>query len=180
MTPQELQTAYPQVSRWIGQTLSSHARKTQTVASVGFPRLPHYFSQKLLASTKFVPVERVPMPPLSAIGLSQFAEFEQGDFDAITYLNTFFVKSRQATDEQVHFHELIHIVQWRQLGPERFFAAYINGLETYGYCNNPLEVIACNAEAEFCRTTHPFDAEKLVEEEMERIDPPLIKIVQPD
>jgi hypothetical protein len=40
------------------------------------------------------------VPPLSAIGLSQFAEFETGDYDGIAYLDTFFVKqSREILSE---------------------------------------------------------------------------------
>jgi hypothetical protein len=91
MTPEEFQSIYPHVVAWIRQTLAAHANKAQTVASRGFTRLPLYFSGELLASTKFVTLERLPMPPLSALGLSRFAQFERGDFDGITYLDTFYV-----------------------------------------------------------------------------------------
>ena len=163
---------------WIHQTLDAHANRAKSVASVEFRRLPLYFSRELLASVKFVAIERVPLPPLSALGLSQFSEYELGDFDAVTYLDTFFLKKHRAATEQVHFHELIHAVQWRMLGPKRFLAAYSSGLEDYGYCNNPFEVMAYNAEAEFCENTRPFNAEKLVEEEIGRIDPPPVKLVE--
>ncbi len=99
MTVQEFQTIYPHVINWIRDTLASHAAQAQIVASAGFRRLPLYFSPALLASTKFVAVERVPMPPLSALGLSQFAAFEQGDNDGITYLDTFFVKNNFFCEE---------------------------------------------------------------------------------
>jgi hypothetical protein len=158
-------------TRWIRRTLSDHAKDAQTVASIGFPRLLRYFSSKLLTSAKFVPIDRVPVPPLSAIGFSQFSEFERGDFDGITYLNTFFIKNQWVLDERIHFHELIHVVQWQLLGPERFLSAYVSGLANYGYCNNPFEVMAYNAESEFCRNLRPFDAEKFVKEEIGRIDP---------
>jgi hypothetical protein len=173
MTQKEL---HRHVTRWIHQTLLVQARDAQSVASIGFKRIPRYFSCKLLTSAKFVHVERVPVPPFSAIGLSRLAAFERGDFDAITYLNTIFLRNLRAGDEQIHFHELIHVVQWQLLGPERFLAAYISGLENYGYCNNPFKVIAYNAEAEFCRNARPFDAEKFVEEEISRIDPPQFRL----
>ena len=45
----------------------------------------------------------------------------------------FFLKPTQSENENVYFHELIHIIQWRLLGPDRFLLAYANGLECFGY-----------------------------------------------
>jgi len=98
MTPEEFRTLYPHVIDWIQQTLGAHAKEAKTVASLGFPRLSRHFSAELLTSTKVVVIDRVPLPPLSSIGLrlSRFAEFERGDYDGVTYLDTFFVKRRSA------------------------------------------------------------------------------------
>jgi hypothetical protein len=120
MTPEEFQTLYPHVIGWIYQTLDAHSKEAKAVGSLGFPRLSRYFSEERLTSTKVVVIDRVPMPPLSSMGLSRFAEFEHGDYEGITYLDTFFVKRRSAAAERLHFHELIHVVQWRLLGPETF------------------------------------------------------------
>jgi hypothetical protein len=111
----------------------------------------------------------VPLPPLSSIGLSRFAEFERGDYDGVTYLDTFFVKRRSAAAERLHFHELIHVVQWRLLGPKTFLAAYAAGLETFGYRDSPLEIMAYNAEASFSQSDQLFDAEKLVADQLSRM-----------
>ncbi len=137
---------------------------------MGSSRLLHYFSEDLLASTKVVAVDRVPMPPLSSLGLSRFAEFERGDFDGITYLDTFFIKRRSAGAERLHFHELIHVVQWQILGPETFLATYAAGLETFGYRESPLEVMAYNAEAAFCRSGRIFNAQQLVAEQLNQVE----------
>ncbi len=102
------------------------------------------------------------MPPLGEIGLHQFAEFSNGNYDGITYLDTFFVKRYRATDERLYFHELIHVVQWQLLGAERFLAVYAAGLEAHGYRNSPLEAMAYGAEEVFSRNTTAFDAEKWV------------------
>ena len=45
------------------------------------------------------------------MGLARFANFERGNFDGITYLDTFFLKPAQANNETVYFHELVHVVQ---------------------------------------------------------------------
>src|SRR6516165_3257759 len=113
LTPEEFDTAYPKLRGWIQKTLAFYEKNAKAVASMHFVRLP--------------------MPPLSAMGLSRFAVFEQGDFNGITYLDRYFIKQAVVTEEAVHFHELIHVIQWRLLGPEDFLAAYANGLDEFGY-----------------------------------------------
>jgi hypothetical protein len=169
MTPEEFKAIFPLVHTWIRETLASHSNAAKPVSSQGFVRLPRYFSAKLLASTKFITIDKIPMPPLSKMGLTRFAQFESGDFDGVTYLDTFFLKRGRATDERLYFHELIHIVQWSLLGPERFLATYADGLEKYGYRDSPLEVMAYNAEATFVQSPNIFNAEELVANELGRI-----------
>jgi len=96
------------------------------------------------------------------MGLSRFADFERGDFDGITYIDTFFLKPTQAHNESMHFHELVHVTQWRLLGPERFLFSYANGLECFGYRQSPLETMAYDAEAAFASSTAIFNVEKMV------------------
>ena len=169
MTPEEFRTLYPHVIGWIQGTLKAHSAEAKSVSSIGFPRLSQYFTKDLLSSTKVVVVDRVPMPPLSSMGLSQFAEFEHGDYAGVTYLDTFFVKRSSASVERLHFHELIHVVQWRLLGPEKFLAIYADGLEKVGYRDSPLEAMAYNAEESFCLSDQIFDAENLVAEQLNRM-----------
>ena len=169
MTPEEFAAVYPFVLRWIRQTLADHAQSAQPVASRGFKRLPLYFSQELLDATKFVVVPRVPVPPLSSMGLHRFSDFERGDWDGLTYLDTYFVKRTKATDEELHFHELIHVVQWRLMGPERFLKLYADELERFGYQESPLEKMAYQAQAEFSGSKQAFDAQALVLRELRKL-----------
>ncbi|MGB8049688.1 MAG: hypothetical protein WCF53_17555 [Pseudolabrys sp.] len=114
-----------------------------------------------MTSAKVVLVDQLPIPPLSAWGLTRFAGFERGNFNGVTYLDTIFIKRDELRNEAIHFHELIHVVQWRILGPEQFLRLYADGLERFGYKDSPLEVMAYNAEATFM-TKDIFDAEKMV------------------
>jgi len=161
-TPQEFQEFYPFLAEWLQETLAKYSPSAQTIASRGFPRLPNYFAPITLETSKVVLVDQLPLPPLSSWGLTRFADFERGDFSGITFLDTFFVKKDQSRNEALHFHELIHIVQWRILGPERFLYLYADGLDRFGYRNNPLEVMAYGAEAQFVNSTTKFAAEELV------------------
>jgi hypothetical protein len=113
-----------------------------------------------------VVVDRIPLPPLSSIGLHRFKEFERGDYDGITYLDTYFLKRRIANVESLHFHELIHVVQWRLLGAEFFLVMYAGGLEKFGYRNSPLEKMAYDAQRVFDDSKVVFDAEKFVSDKL--------------
>ena len=169
MTPAEFQKIYPLLAGWIERTLRSHALEMRPVASTGFKRLPLYYSSALLARAKYVPVDRCPTPPLVSMGLEQFRDFEEMNPGGITYLDTYFVHQTHVTSERLHFHELIHVVQWLTLGPEKFLLAYADGLERYGYRDSPLEVMAYDAEEKFALGGQPFDTEKFVREQLGRI-----------
>jgi len=95
------------------------------------------------------------------MGLTRFADFERANFGGVTYLNTFFIRRAELSNESLYFHELIHVVQWRILGPEQFLRSYADGLERFGYRDSPLEAMAYDAEAAFI-AKDIFDAEKLV------------------
>jgi hypothetical protein len=166
MTEEEFDAKYPLVLKWIQNTLAEHAPRAQSVASLGFKRLPQYFHPDVLASTKVVYVPSVPAPPLSAIGLAQFSDFENMNAAGITYLDTFFSREEMRKNESHHFHELVHVIQWQALGPKSFVAAYADGLERIGYRQAPLEVMAYTLEGVFKNTTASFDAAAVVRQQL--------------
>jgi hypothetical protein len=166
MTPQEFETALPKVMGWIQQTLLAHKALARPVTLKNFKRLPLYLSRAQIEAAQFVVVDRIPVPPLSSIGLSRYKEFERGDYDGITYLDTYFLKRSGAEDESLHFHEMIHVAQWRLLRAEFFLAMYAGGLEKFGYRDSPLEKMAYDAQELFDRSGSVFDAEKFVEQKL--------------
>jgi hypothetical protein len=93
------------------------------------------------------------------MGLSRFGDFELMEASGITYLDTYFLRADHAGDESLHFHELVPVVQWRLLGPERFLWLYADGLERCGYRNSPLEVMAYDLQSRFDAGCQPFDVE---------------------
>jgi hypothetical protein len=101
VTPEEFRIAYPKVQAWIQKTLAAYEKDARPIASMHFARLPVYFDYDLLETVKFIPVDQVPMPPLSAMGLDRFAAFEQGNFHGVTYLDRYFIKRCEITGEQV-------------------------------------------------------------------------------
>ena len=169
MTQKEFDEKFPLILSWIQNTLAAHAASARAVGLLGFKRLPQYFQPELLTKAKVVYLPKVPMPPLSAIGLNQFSGFENMNADGITYLDTFFVREEKRGDEALHFHELIHVIQWQVLGPKLFVAAYSDGLERVGYRRSCLEVMAYTLESVFRNSQAPFDAAKIVDEQLRAI-----------
>jgi hypothetical protein len=159
MTDQEFRAAFPLIAGWIQSILTRHATKAVSVASLGFSRLLDYYDAELLDSSRAVVIAKVPMPPLSEMGLDRFHDFEQMEAAGITYLNTYFVRADHARDESLHFHELVHVIQWRLLGPEDFLRLYADGLERLGYRKSPLERIAYRLQHRFEREAQPFSVE---------------------
>jgi hypothetical protein len=159
MTEQEFRAVYPLIAEWMQKTLAEQAAAARPVASLGFGRLAHYYDERTPASAKVVFVPKVPMPPLSAMGLDGFRNFEQMNAGGMTFFDTYFVRANHARDESLHFHELVHVIQWRHLGAERFLALYAGGPERFGCRKSPLEVIAFKLQHRFEREAQPFSVE---------------------
>lgn len=152
----------PLVKQWIDTTLKAHASYARPISDYGFQEIPRYFSQNTLAPVKVVIVEKIPMPPLTQMGLSEFGDFEKGNYTGVTYLDTYFLLPQEAHKESVHFHELCHIVQWKCLGVDKFLMAYAFGLLQNGYRNSPLEVMAYEYQMMFEKKGTPFNIEQQI------------------
>jgi hypothetical protein len=171
-----LQNRLPIVRKWIDSTVEEHRPAARPLASLGFSRLAHYFDAETLKRAWVVEVDVVPKPPLTVLGLHQFSEFEEMNAAGITYGDVCFVERARARDESVHFHELVHAIQWHVLGADRFLLAYALGyLAGAGYDNNPLEEVAHTLEGLFAREPRLFRVEPIVSQHLERVVPALMK-----
>jgi hypothetical protein len=119
------------------------------VASFKFQRLPQYFSKEILETANVVITDHLPRPPLSALGLPEFASFETQLMNGITYLDTYFLEPSGTSEETLHCHELVHVVQWHVLGPRDFLLLYAVGLLEQGYMDSPLERMAYDHQRRF-------------------------------
>ena len=72
----------------------------------------------------------------------------------ITFRNMDFVHPSYSS-EGVHFHELVHVVQWSTLGVREFLLTYALGIAQYGYAESPLEAIAFDLQSKFENETAP-------------------------
>ena len=156
---------FSRLLNWIQQTLDAHAHERRAVSSFTFLRLPQYFSAELLSGSSVVPTDRPPVPPLSKLGLSEFVGFEKQPMSGITYFDTYFVERGAVGDESLHFHELVHIIQWQVLGPKDFLLLYAAGLAEFEYRDCPLEAMAYDHQRRFDAGIPPYSVEAEVREQ---------------
>lgn len=120
------------------------------IEALPLARLRDYFSPETLASARVITARtKLPFPPIADLGIA-FAELAQMALSGVTYDDLVFVHESQRTDRTL-FHELVHVVQWRTLGVDRFLLTYGAGLAERGYAHNPLEAIAYDLQSQFDR-----------------------------
>jgi hypothetical protein len=105
------------------------------------------------------------------MGLSGLGDFEGGDYAGITFLDTYFVRTDHVDSEPLHFHELVHVLQWQHLGLDGFISAYAAGLAGHGYRNSPLEVMAYKLQTYFESGQPPRDVTSYVRQQLDHIYP---------
>lgn len=171
-----LQTRLPAIRKWIETTVAESRPAARPLSAYGFTRLAHYFDAETLKRASVIEVDVVPKPPLTALGLRQFSDFEQLNGAGLTYGDIYFVVRSRASDESLHFHELVHTIQWHKLGIDRFIMAYALGhLAGGGYANNPLEEIAHTLEGIFTKEPRLFRVEPIVSQHLDRVVPALME-----
>ena len=141
----------PLMRQWIDETLEKYDSQAIEVSSIKSSRIQKALPMEILNRARVVIVDgKVPVPPLSSkMGLTGLAELESRSLDGITYKDTFFINSHHILTEGLYFHELVHVVQWDQLGVDNFLLAYGAGILQKGYRNCPLEEMAYSLRDEF-------------------------------
>jgi len=174
----KFRSALPEVREWIEDVLEERKEQAIPVINLAFPKLQKVFPLDLLKKAKVVVVTgKVPFPPLSRMGLPELEQMENMSMDGITYVDTFFINHLRQT-ESLHFHELVHVVQWERLGVDNFLLAYGVGLMQSGdlyqtfedvYLNSPLEQMAYSLQEGFYRGTLPAGVIELIRERTDAI-----------
>ena len=147
-----LQHALPHVKKWMDALHAEHSHECIRASSLGFPRLASYFPRTLLDNAFAVPSDIMPFPPVREYGLPEFEAMANMPMKGITFGNMYFVRPTQSIEE-LHFHELIHVIQWSKLGIEHFLLTYALGIVQFDYEQSPLEAIAYELQARFHQAT---------------------------
>ena len=158
---QRLQRALPLMEQWIDELHAGHLAESVPASKTGFRRLATCFPESLLESTRVAFSGQMPFPPVSAFGLPEFQAMATMPMAGITFGDMYFVQPSHSS-EGIHFHELVHVVQWNTLGIRPFLLTYAVGLAQYGYHQSPLEAIAYELQSKFERGTALTSVPQLV------------------
>lgn len=150
-----------EIEEWIHQVNSSHraVRRSCTVLEEYFNG---FYSPEFLKTAFFVVTDEIPKPDFQELreaGLGDFIDMEVG---GITYNDTYYVKREAANELQLHFHELVHVLQWRELGLQGFIARYIREIQDFEYDNAPLEKMAYALDRHYQRKGRHLSVEQFV------------------
>ncbi len=164
-----LQSRLPAIRKWIDTTVegASACGATADLAGVFSPHA-HYFDADTLRRASVVEVDVVPKPPLTALGLHQFSEFEQMNAAGTTYGDLYFVDRTADT-------AMSRCTSTSSCTPSsgtssapiascwRMRSDHLAG----GYENNPLEEVAHALEGIFAREPRLFRVEPIISQHLD-------------
>jgi hypothetical protein len=145
-----MQRAQPAVEAWVSELHARSAAQSIAASATGFTRLGQYFPASILEQARAVTVDLMPFPPVRALGLPEFEGLAVMPMAGITFGHMYFLH-RDHTREAIHFHELVHVVQWAALGVAAFLPTYAVGIAQHGYEASPFELAAFDLQAKFER-----------------------------
>jgi len=128
-----------------------------------------FFSAAILDLVRFAMVDQIPNPGfyknLQAMG--QPIPLDFGQMHGITFIDTVLLSKRfeRSWSPGLHFHELVHVVQYCILGSGNFMQRYVRGWAEngYQYASIPLEMDAYDLQRRFeAQPSLPFSVQQMV------------------
>lgn len=153
------------IEEWIDDINNQYQSKRYSCSTLEQAFTGFYPSQ-FLKESYFVLVDNIPkpdFPELRQMGLGNFIDMP---VDGITYKNTYYLNQMHTNNLRLHFHELVHVVQWNLLGPEGFMNRYIKEIQLYGYDSAPLEKMAYSLDEHYSSGGEHLNVPRYVELQM--------------
>lgn len=150
---------------WIQDVNSSH-REVRRSCSVFAENFNGFYSPDFLKTAFFVVTDEIPKPDFPILREAGLGDFIDMDVGGITYNDTYYVKKEAVNDLPLHFHELVHVLQWRELAPQGFIERYVQELQDFGYDNAPLEKMAYALERHYQSKKRHLSVEQFVRENL--------------
>ncbi|MFK5915186.1 MAG: hypothetical protein QM484_12500 [Woeseiaceae bacterium] len=153
------------IEQWIDQTNIDY--KNERISCDCFiDDFNGFYPISFLKQAYFVVVEDIPkpnFPSLREIGLGDFIDMK---VDGITYKNIYYILPHVAQNLRLHFHELVHVAQWGNLGAGNFIQRYISEIQSHGYADAPLEKMAYGLDTHYASRGEKLDVPSYVSEKI--------------
>ncbi len=140
---------------WIDELLQKHKAERKPCTGLD-KKLTNHFPQDFLKRSYFVIIpdgNNIPTPPQNHFPIDCYSVLES--CEAITYKDTYFIRESVVSELDIHFHELIHVIQWHVLEPEAFILQYYFQATSYkSHDKLPLEEMAIDLTENFKDREH--------------------------
>lgn len=144
------------IESWIDETIEDHLNNR--VSCECFAKVFNgFYPIEFLSRSYYVVVEQIPKPDFPELRQAGLGDFIDKPLAGITYKDTYFIKKGCEKDLELHFHELVHVVQWQILGARNFIGRYIVEMQQYGYEGSLLEKMAYELQYSFSKKGQPFN-----------------------
>lgn len=162
LTPAQITEIVGNVSAFIVEQRSIYASVSRPLNEAERAQLAAHFPANILDRARLARVKHLQNPPfyvrLEQMGFRNLPQFR--GMAAVTFVDI--VVAQQEFTPPLIFHELVHVVQYQELGLDKFAELYVRGfLETGEYLSIPLERVAYHLEGLFrLRPDLKIDVEK--------------------
>lgn len=149
------------VEKWIDKTNYEFSSERRSCSEFS-EQFAGFYTPEFLERAFYVVVEDIPEPDsiaLESIGLTGIVDEHT---EGITYGDTYYIKPKLEHELRLHFHELVHVVQWKELTKPVFIDRYARDLKSLGYDDAPLEKMAYFLQACFENDGPAIDVEQYV------------------
>lgn len=143
------------LEQWIDQTLQDYSNEKKSCECF-LTDFKGFYPAEFLSTSSFVVLDQIPKPDFPELRQAGFGDFIDMEAVGITYKNTYFVKKGDEKRLDLHFHELVHVLQWQFLGVQGFMSRYMDEITQYGYDKAPLEIMAYYLDGHFSSKGHIF------------------------
>jgi hypothetical protein len=150
------------VEDYISASRKKYATQAVPLTTAQRSAMQPYFPPEVLANARLCVLRgaRVPNPSLYSMaklmGIRNLPDFS--DMAAITFVDV--VVSHEEFTDALLFHELVHVVQYAEMGVKDFASRYVNGFTQGGsYSEIPLEKHASLLESRFSQNGQAFSVE---------------------
>lgn len=153
------------IEAWI-DSINVEYQSQRKSCSIFSSEFSGFYSERFLEDSYFVVVDNIPKPNFPELREAGLGDFIDMEVNGITYKNTYYIHPRCVGELRLHFHELVHVVQWGLLGAHSFINRYINEIQSHGYDDAPLEQMAYALDNYYSQGGKPVDVTSYVQSKM--------------
>ena len=118
------------IEQWIDEV--NHKYKYKRVCCTQFAsQFAGFYPTEFLENAFYVVIDEIPKPDFAALRAMGLGDFIDMKVSGITYKNTYYLLPTSVDNLRVHFHELVHVLQWQNLGALAFIERYMNEIKHF-------------------------------------------------